>query len=457
MSKKNENKIDMVNGPILKGIIMFALPLAISSFLQQVLNAADVIVCGKFVGSKALAAVGVNTNIMNLAINLFLGLSVGVNVVIANYIGMDRKERISPVIHSVIPFSFIIGLIFTTVGIILSDDILIIMQTPEDIFKDAREYLIMLLIGMPGSIVYNFGSAVLRSKGDTKRPLYILFITGFINVILNVILVTVVKLGVLGVAISTVVSIYISAMMIFYLLTKEEEYLRFDIKKIKISREPIFKVFTIGLPSAVQGAVFSISNITIQAAINSLGSVAVAGNSAANNIDSVEYMLLNSFSQAGTTFTSQNIGARRIDRLKKIFRCAMLSATISTFLVACLFYLNLPFVSSLFTDEEAVKEYMRIRFMYVAFPTFLEAGFDTVGGILRGMGHSNFPAFVIVIGTLGVRMLWVFTVFATHQTYQSVLLVYPISWIIMGFIMITYYFIVRKKDFELIESGVVTF
>ena len=454
MNKNNQNKIDMVNGPILKGIILFALPLALSSFLQQVLNAADIIVCGRFVGNHALAAVGVNANIMNLAINLFLGLSVGVNVVIANYIGMDKKERISPVIHSVIPFSFLLGIVFTLLGIMFADDILLIMKTPKDIYEDAMNYLIILLIGMPGAIVYNFGSAILRSIGDTKRPLYILIITGIINVIINIILVTVVKLGVRGVAIATVTSIYLSAIIIFVILTKEEEYLRFDIKKIKLNKEPILRVLSIGLPSALQGAVFSISNITIQAAINSLGSIAVAGNSAANNFDSIEYMLLNSFSQAATTFTSQNMGVRRVDRLKKIFWCSILTGAISTLLVAGIMYINLPFLSSLFTEDVEVMRFMRLRFLCVALPTFLEVGFDTIGGILRGMGHSNFPAFVIVLGTLGLRIFWVYTIFRIYNSYTALLLVYPISWIVMGAIIAIYYVIVRKKDFLALENEI---
>ena len=327
-SKGISNQMDMLNGSIFDKILLFALPLAISSILQQLFNSVDVAVVGRFASSEALAAVGSNSSVISLLINLFVGISVGANVVIANYIGQGKTEKIQDAVHTVMIVSLISGVFLLVLGLMIARPILEIMGTPENVIDLAVLYLHIYFLGMPFLMIYNFGAAVLRSKGDTKRPLYCLIISGVINACLNLLFVIVFKLSVAGVAIATVIADGVSAVLIIYFLMNEEETIRLRLNKLKIKKSELIKVIKIGVPAGLQGVVFSVSNVCIQTAINSFGSDAVAGSATELNFEYFTYFTISAFVQAAVTFTSQNYGARNFKRCKKIFVYSMISSVV---------------------------------------------------------------------------------------------------------------------------------
>ena len=439
-------QIDILNGSLIDKILMFAIPLAITSALQQLFNSCDVIVCGKFVGSLAIAAVGANSSIINLFINLFVGLSIGVNVLISNYIGREKYNRIYNVTHTALTVGLIFGIIFVIFGLLFSRNILEAMGCPSDVIDLAALYLRIYFLGMPFVILYNFGSAILRTIGDTKRPLIILIISGIINVCLNLILVIIFGLGVKGVAIATVTSNVFNCVLVMYLLSKEDSFIKVNFKKPMIDMISIKKILSIGLPAGIQGMVFSISNICIQSAINSLGSKVIAGTAAGVNFENFEYFLISAFSQTIVTFISQNHAAKNYDRCKDIFKWCIILSVSSVMVLTMVFLIFIEPLAYIFTNEVAVVEIIKQRFYIVGLCTILEISFEVVGGAIRGLGHSILPAIMVFFGTVIFRILWVYTAFKMFNTYVSLIAVYPLSWTIIGIASIIVYINISKKE-----------
>ena len=435
-SKGISNQMDMLNGSIFDKILLFALPLAISSILQQLFN------------SEALAAVGSNSSVISLLINLFVGISVGANVVIANYIGQGKTEKIQDAVHTVMIVSLISGVFLLVLGLMIARPILEIMGTPENVIDLAVLYLHIYFLGMPFLMIYNFGAAVLRSKGDTKRPLYCLIISGVINACLNLLFVIVFKLSVAGVAIATVIADGVSAVLIIYFLMNEEETIRLRLNKLKIKKSELIKVIKIGVPAGLQGVVFSVSNVCIQTAINSFGSDAVAGSATGLNFEYFTYFTISAFVQAAVTFTSQNYGARNFKRCKKIFVYSMISSVVICGLMSAIFVVWRDFFAEIYTTDKAVLEYASIRMVHVLLFECLASSYEIGGAALRGLGYSMTPAVLTVLGSCVFRLIWIYTVFNKFRSFEMLMNVYPVSWVITGIAVLIAYAIVRKKLFK---------
>ena len=446
-SQNSGKALDMIHGPLLKKIIFFALPIAASSILQQLFNSADVAVAGRFAESGALAAVGSNSVLVGLFVNLFVGLSVGTNVVIAQYIGQKRTKEVGTVVHTSMLFSLICGLVMMVVGLVLSRFLLVLVGTPEDVLERALIYLRIYCIGMIFIIPYNFGAAILRSIGDTRRPLYCLIASGILNICLNLFLVIVCHLGVAGVAIATVVSNAFSASVVLYILSHENGIIRLCWNRLKIHGAALKRIVQIGAPAAIQSAVFSISNICIQTAINSFGSSAVAGMTAALNFECMSYYIVNAFSQTVVTFIGQNYGARQYGRCKKILWLCLVSGMIGAIVISAVFIVARSTLIRIFTVDPMEIEYAMTRFVYAIPFLFLTNTYEVVGSALRGMGKSTLPAVFTVLGTVVFRLIWVYAVFPLWNSIEALIIVYPISWALTGGMMIFYYFWQRGKLF----------
>lgn len=444
---QNINKIDMLNGSLWDKIILFALPIAISSILQQLFNAVDVAVVGRFASSQAQAAVGCNGPVINLLINLFAGISVGANVVISNYIGQKRVEGVKEAVHTALVAAIGGGVFVMLFGMLIARPVLVLMDTPKDVVEQAVLYLRIYLAGMPFIMVYNFGAAILRCVGDTKRPLYCLIMSGFINAGLNMFLVIVLHMGVEGVAIATVVSNVISSIMVWRFLAHEEEPLRLEWRKLSIAGVEFRRILRIGVPAGLQGMVFSIANTFIQAALNGYGSDAVAGSAVALNYEYFVFFVVSAFGQTVVTFTSQNYGAGKYDRCRKVFRLSMVSSVLLTVVMSIVFWLGRGFFLSLFTTEPAVIKYASVRMTYILLLNWLINSYEISGAALRGMGYSMTPAILTVFGTCVFRLVWIYTVCRIHPGYHILLMVYPITWVITGTAVLVAYFLRRKKAF----------
>lgn len=444
--------IDMLHGPLVRKLLLFALPFAASSILQQLFNTVDIVVVGQFVGSVALAAVGANTFLINLMINFFVGISLGANVVIANHIGQNDEKKVARAVSTAMLLSVMAGMLLLVVGIMASKAVLQWMNTPQEVLPLALVYLRIFLLGAPFLMIYNFGAAILRSHGDTRRPLYILLIAGSINVVLNLVFVLVFHWGVAGVAISTDISNVCSAFMVVRLLLKEPVPFRLEIKKLRIDGYELKRILQIGVPAGVQSMVFSFSNIFVQTAINGYGAAAMAGASVAQNFDSYCYFLLTSFCSAAVTFISQNYGAGNIDRCKRIFGICMAFGAGSCFAANMLFYLNADFFLRLFTNDVQVVYYAKVRMGYVLMFQCLAASYEVTAAAMRGMGHSMPPAVITIIGTCVLRLAWIFFVCPILPGYGNLMLVYPLSWLLTGTMMITAYVHYSRKSFAFIRQ-----
>lgn len=445
---KSKNKIDMLHGTLLKKLLLFALPLAASSILQQLFNSVDVAVIGHFASSQAQAAVGCNGPVINLMLNLFVGISVGTNVVIANYIGRGEKDRISKAVHTSMIIAIISGIFLLILGLFLARPILTLMNTPSDILEQAVLYLQIYFLGMPFIMIYNFGSAILRSDGDTKRPLYCLIISGVVNATLNIFLVTVFHMGVSGVAIATVTSNIISASMIWYFLSREKGVIKMSYKKFKVTKNELVRILKIGVPAGVQGMVFSLANVFIQSTLNGYGSSAVAGSAVSLNYEYITYFIISAFSQAAVTFTSQNFGAGLYDRCKKVFRLSMILSMVITGCASLIIVIFSNFFVSLFTADSLVAQYAITRMLYILTLNFLASTFEIGGASLRGIGYSMTPAILTVFGTCIFRLLWIYIICPVYTSFEVLMAVYPISWVITGISVLIVYFIVRRKAFS---------
>ena len=437
----------MLSGSLLDKICLFALPLAASSILQQLFNSADVAVVGRFASSQALAAVGSTSSTINLLINLFVGLSVGANVVIGQFIGQNKTRRINEAVHTVVSIALMSGGFLVLAGQFAARPILTMMNTPDDVIEMSVLYLRLYFLGMPFIMLYNFGSAILRSKGDSKRPLYCLFLAGIINLLLNLLLVIVFHLGVAGVAIATVVSNVVSSALILSFLLHEDEPFRLHLPRLALKREYAIRVVKIGAPAGLQGMVFSFSNVCIQSAINSFGSACVAGSAAANNFEAFAFFTVSAFTQACVTFTSQNYGAHQYDRCRRVFRISMLCGILSNMTMVGLFlFFRLPLLSLYSTDAEVVQ-FGLIRMLHALPFDFIMCGYEVSAGALRGMGHSMLPAVITVFGTCVFRLLWVFTIFTHWSSFEVLISVYPASWTLTALAMLTTYFLVGRRAF----------
>lgn len=431
MAKKSY-EIDMCNGPLLGKLLIFSLPLMLSGILQLLFNAADLIVVGRYAQdtNTALAAVGSTGSLTNLIINVFIGLSVGTNVLVARFYGGRRNDEVNRVVHTSIIISLIFGVFLAFFGIATARYLLGLMDTPADVLDQATLYMRIYFAGMPVIMLYNFGSAILRAMGDTKRPLYYLLLAGVVNVILNLIFVIQFHLDVAGVAIATVISQAISAVLIVISLMKSDGPCRLDLKKLRIHRPELLKMAQIGLPAGFQGAIFSVSNVLIQSSINSFGSTAMAGSTAAANIEGFVYTAMNTFHHTTVNFTSQNLGAHKFDRIKKSILLNLILVTIVGLVLGGGAYLFGPQLLRIYNDDPHVISYGMIRIFYICVPYFLCGIMDTFVGGIRGMGVSVIPMITSLIGACGLRILWIYTVFQWNRTLPVLFLSYPVTWLI---------------------------
>lgn len=449
MSKIKKKQMDMIHGPMFYKILFFALPLAASSILQQLFNSADVAVVGRFAGSAALAAVGGNSPVINLLINMFVGLSIGANVIIANFIGQGREDKVKEAVHTVMSVALISGVSLLVIGIIIAKPILLMINTPSEVINLAVLYLRIYFLGMPFVMVYNFGAAILRSTGETRKPLYCLIISGIINILLNLLLVIVFHLSVAGVAIATVIADGVSAFLVVYFLSHSDDAIRLNIRELSLNKEIVVKVIKIGAPAGLQGVVFSLSNVFIQSAINGFGTHAMAGSSAGLNYEYFTYYMINAFNQTAVTFTSQNYGAKDLERCKRAFRISLVTGMTLTLVMSFIFVGATDFFAGIYTNDPVAIKYAIIRMKHVTLLECLTGVYEISGGALRGMGHSLLPALLTVIGSCGFRVVWLYTVFKVVPTFTMLMNVYPVTWVITGTMVMTSYLIIRKR----IEAG----
>lgn len=430
MSKKYE--MDMTTGVIMPKVITFALPLIAASVLQLLFNAADIVVVGRFVSPQAMAAVGSTGSLVNLIIQLFVGFSIGVNVCVGKYYAAKRQEDMSDTIHTSILVSVIFGAILCVAGLFLARPMLELMGSPADVIEDSVLYLRIYFLGMPLIMLYDFAAAILRAVGDTKRPLYFQMIAGVINVILNLFFVLVVGIGVAGVAIATTVSQGFSGIALLITLMREKGALHLDLRKLHVNWKLLRSIMEIGLPAGLQSTVFSLSNVVIQSSINSFGSVAMAGATAAQNIESFVYASMNSIYQTNLSFTAQNLGARKYSRINRILKDCLIAVVLIGLVMGIGAVMLDPWLLRFFTTDAEVIRYGRERLLVVCGPYFLCGIMDVMVGSLRGLGYSVIPMFVSLIGACGLRIIFILTLFrlpyfhSLHWLYMS----YPITWII---------------------------
>ena len=443
--KRQSHQLDMLQGSLFDKILIFAMPMAFSMILQQLFNSADVAVVGRFDSPQAMAAVGSNGAAINLMVNLFVGLSIGANVVVAKYIGKNELSKIHDAVHTSISIALISSFILLIWGLSVARPLLTLMNTPEDIIDLAVIYFRIYFFGMPFIMLYNFGSAILRSKGDSNRPLWSLALGGVVNVILNLIFVIVLKLSVVGVALATVISNIVSSLMIIYFLIKEEAPFKLNFKELSLKKIYAVQILKIGVPTGLQGTLFSISNIIIQTAINSIGSYASAGSAAALNFDFMTYYFVAAFAQAAVTFTSQNFAAGNFERCKKVFNLSMLAGLIFTGAACAICAIWKTEILSLYTVNPEVLYYAEVRMIHAVAFLWMCNLYEIPGGALRGMGHSTLPTVIILLGCCVLRIIWVYTIFSIYHDFKILMDVYPVSWLITSVVTLgAYFYLIRK-------------
>ncbi|MCM1309000.1 MAG: MATE family efflux transporter [Butyrivibrio sp.] len=430
MRKRYE--IDMCSGPILKKMLLFALPLMLSSMLQLLFNAADIIVVGNNCGDNSLAAVGSNTALINLLTNVFIGLSIGANVLMAKFYGAGHKSSMDETLHSAMLLSLVSGIILTVVGEIFARQLLILMRTPAAILDLATVYLRIYFIGMPSMMVYNFGSAVMRAVGDTQRPLYFLLAAGVINVALNLLLVICFKMDVAGVAIATVISQTVSAALVVICMMRDKGAIHFEPKRMRLKKDKVLSIIRVGLPAGFQGSIFSLSNVFIQSSINTFGEVVVAGNSAAANIEGFVYMGMNAFHHATLSFTGQNMGAGKYDRIKRVLFTGLACVSVTGLALGWLAVLFGKPLLGIYTDNPAAVEAGMVRLLMICGPYMLCGLMDVMVGSIRGMGYAILPMSISLIGACGLRLVWLATVYRIpgFHTTRIIYMSYPVTWAI---------------------------
>ncbi len=420
--------IDMTNGPFTKKILRFALPLIFTGLLQLLYNTADTAIVGKFAGEEALAAVGATGSLINLILNVFIGFSTGSGVISANYIGADNEKRVHRCTHTAMSISLICGVLVGVIGFFFAKPMLRLMHSPENVIDLSTLYLKIYFLGSPGSLVYNFGASLVRATGDTKRPLYILFFSGIVNVILNLILVIPFGMGVSGVAIATIVSQYISAVMIVTHLTRMKNASRLEIRKLRIYKHEFVRIFKIGFPAGLQNSLFSVSNVIIQTTVNTFGSVAMAGMAAGSNFDSYIYTCTNAIGQTSMTFSSQNLGAGKTENIMKIYRRCLLITTIIGLGMGAFGFFFREMLVGIFSSEADVVAIGAERLALIM-PFYVFCSLQDVAGCqIRGMGKSLEPMIVSLFGACGIRLFWVFVILPLNYSLINLYWAYPISW-----------------------------
>ncbi len=442
MDNTKEKNNDLTSGPLTIKIIKFIIPLMLTGILQLLYNAADSIVVGHYDGSSALAAVSSVGALINLLVNAFMGLSVGAAVVVAQDYGAKDYEGVSKTVHTSYLISIIGGIVVGAIGLIFSRQFLIWMESPEDVLPLSTEYLMIYFIGTPANMAYNFGASILRSVGDTKRPLYFLTISGLVNIVLNLVLVIVFHMGVAGVAYATIISQILSAVMVIVYMMKSKDCVRFVPKKMRIHGDKLKKMLYIGLPAGFQGTVFSLSNVVIQSAVNSFGSLVMAGNGAASSLEGFTYTAMNSVYQASLTFVGQNVGAKKYDRINKVQGVCLVLVTIIGLVFGVTTYcLGEPLLSIYLPNDPEAIPYGIIRMSYIALPYFLCGMMEVMVGGQRGMGMSFIPMINALLGSCVLRIVWISTVFAADPTLFTLYISYPISWIVTTLAHTVFYFV----------------
>lgn len=452
MSRSYE--MDMCNGPLFRKIIVFALPLILSGILQLLFNAADVIVVGRFGGSEALAAVGSTSSLINLLVNLFMGISVGASVLVGRYYGANRYDEASQSAHTAIYTAIVCGGIMIFVGLFLAKPMLELMGTPEDVISLSALYMRIYFIGMPFFMLYNFGAALLRALGDTRRPLYYLTLAGVVNVVFNLIFVIGFHMGVAGVALATIISEAISAILIMLCLHQSEGVLHIELKKLEFHKDKLFEMMRIGLPAGLQGVIFNISNVLIQSSVNSFGSIVMAGNTAASNIEGFVYTSMNAIYQTSLNFTSQNFGARKYERIDRVLVQCLLIVVVVGIVMGMGAFLCGDILLGIYSSSNDVISYGLTRLSLVCAPYFLCGIMDVMVGSLRGIGYSILPMIVSLSGACLFRIIWIFTIFQVEHSLFVLYLSYPISWCITFSVHLICYLLLRKKAFMKMENSI---
>ena len=442
-SKKYE--IDMCNGPLLGKILIFYIPLMLSGILQLLFNAADIVVVGRFAGNEALAAVGSTSSLTNLIVNLFIGLSVGANVLVARYYGANQKDELKEMVQTTVATALVSGILLIFAGFFISRPALAWMGTPEDVIKHSVLYMRIYFVGMPFMMVYNFGSAVLRAVGDTKRPLYYLLIAGVVNVVLNLIFVIAFSMGVAGVAAATVASQAISAVLVVRCLIQSDSVYRLEMKGIRSAPYILIKMVQIGIPAGMQGALFSISNVLIQSSVNSFGSVAMAGNTAASNIEGFVYTAMNALHQATISFCGQNYGAMKYKRIGKVLLICEGMVIIVGAVMGNAAYLLAGVLLQIYTPDQEVIQYGILRMNFICVTYFLCGMMDVIVGALRGMGYAIMPMLVSLTGACLFRVVWIYTIFQSYRTLECLYISYPISWALTFLVHLVCFGVVYRK------------
>jgi putative MATE family efflux protein len=428
--KSEKKKMDMVNGPLFWNIILFAVPVMLTGILQLLFNACDMVVVGRFAGSEALAAVGSTSSLTNLLVNTFLGLSVGANVLTAHSLGAKEDKMTEKIVHTAVTMSLVCGVLLSVIGVCACRWCLTKMGSPENVLDLSVTYMRIYFLGMPALMLYNFGSAILRAQGNTKQPLIFLAIAGAVNVVLNLVLVIMFHLSVAGVAIATIVSQTISAVLVVWWLARQPGPCQLHRKSLGIDRRVLLRIFRIGVPAGFNSMVFSFANVQIQSSINMFGSSAMAGSSAASSLEGFVYTSMNSFHQAALNFTGQNVGAGRYDRVKKIlWNCFGIATAVGIIMGFGMYALGRPLLSIYTSDPEDIACGM-IRLQAILLTYFLCGEMETVVGVLRGLGYAVVPTIVSLVGACGFRLVWIATAFRMHTTLFVLFISYPISWIV---------------------------
>lgn len=446
--KSNKYEIDMCNGSIMDKLVSFALPLMLSGILQLMFNAVDIIVVGRFSGSEALAAVGSTTALINVFTNLFIGISLGANVLAARFFAAGRKEEMSETVHTSITLALISGILMAFVGLVFSKGALELMGTPEDVIGLSTLYMRIYFMGMPFFMLYNYGAAILRAVGDTKRPLYFLIIAGVINAGLNMVLVIVFGLGVAGVGIATVFSQMVSCVLVLTCLCRTEGSYKLSFSKLSMKGYYLKQIFQVGIPAGIQSTVINFSNALLQSSVNSFGSTAMAGYTAADNILGFLYVSINSVTQACMSFTSQNFGVGKYKRMDRVLMDCMILSVGAALVLGCGAYFFGAEILQVYTEEADVIQCGVEILSITTVPYFLCGIMDLFPGALRGMGYSAVPMVLSIIGTVGMRVLWIFVFFPQHRSLYFLFISYPASWIATIVMQVVCYYFVRKHCYK---------
>ena len=440
--------IDMLNGPVLPRLLSFALPLMLSSMLQLTFNAADVIVVGRFEGDAALAAVGAPGSLINLLVNLFLGLSVGANVVVAQCCGAGDYRQTGEAVHTAVALSLVGGVLVGVFGFLLAGPLLGLMSTPDEVLPLATSYMRIYFLGMPANMLYNFGAAILRAIGDTRRPLAYLTLAGVVNVALNLFFVIVFHMGVSGVALATIISQLISATLVTLCLIRTDGAIHLDVRRIRLHPDKVWRIARVGLPAGLQGMVFSLSNVLIQSTVNSFGKSAVAGNTTASNLEGYIYVAMNSIHQGAITFTGQNVGARKYDRISKVCAASLVAVTGIGLALGGFLMLAKGWLFRIYTNDDAVIAAAGLRSGIIAPTYFLCGMMEVMVGLLRGMGSSVTPMVVSILGACVLRIVWILTIFPLNPTLPTLYLSYPVSWLITFAAHTVCYVVIKNKKYK---------